>query len=1447
MSMVKLFKKAFYGILMLIILTSTFFIGTAVVAEDVTENTEQLFLISKKENNEESIESKAIIDEFGNFHFFTKIMYDNNTFTIFHVVNDQVKTVITEEYGYDFLEVFTISGGIVLLYAFRNYYGMLKFHMYKWFPDSSNKIKFLEFNTRLNYPYPYIFQEGESFNLFLVQMYTVHPLSEDSDTTIYHYDLELNGDCTPHNIVPSWTITNEFDYFEGLDYVNDTLYLFYIHVQDFFGIVLPERFYQTIVTQPNQTFESNFMVVDEVGFQSEFFVTDDGVIHSAHARDGKLYTMDYSINQTIDFDMFNVSDIGISRHDSFQVIKEGNQYSYIFNTNPLIPVEDLFDPKGLQSSIVILNKTESGFDREVLSLQNLPSDTTYYSFYVFKTDDNNWIFTHSSSLTQDDLERKNIRAEEFLTFYFSSKNPVDLELNLMFYNLKVFSAFGLFWRNVGIYLLSIIGALALIYVAFRKRINSLVKRSWNQLKEQTKEQTNTFLLVFINIWTYFSNTITSLYILFKTNKKRHFMNLIGMTILAVLVITSVNIYNSKQNIIISEYFNQIDLTNEGSVSLKWDLDFDEVTFGDKRPIRTDLFNITLQEILTEISIRSKTLSSVISGVEVSSFMNLASHKEIDNSNIWNLPYLILSDNYSQIFENSIVSGRLPERKGEVMFYVEEANNLNLSVGEKITAYGAYAIGLSPELGETNSTLQIVGLFDAMSSNEMESWCITKDLAFDTLALLEEEEFSGMISFSSFGVNSLEGLYPYLMSINTYVQFYYDFELFESALLKNLKEDVEILLEENLHLFNFATHASWNFDDELIPIIEALEPKLQSSVLLFFVLAVPVLYLALFLILETNNLYSKNLEDEIYIFQSKGMSSASIISKYTSLKVLEALFATLFGFLLSLALTPLFLKIDTFISFNNPFIEVDLSTVGSTFAFTTIILVVVSIPKLIQITRKKRTSQKTPQKIITLFKRIRLLPIVLVGIGVIVLLTSTRLYNTLYESLEGIANVTVLMIFIYIAGFGLMLGLLGIGLLLKELHSILMIALSKIVWGIRKSVRTFSLVEVRADVHLFNNIFLSFFILVGIILPSIICPLSVQFNLQKDAYLRTGADMYIFNWENQNESLLPLIMNIPEIASVTNVTAIEGNYKGYNLDFYLINNTEDFISTSYKPPERLFADWETEITKLEDSNSMLTTTYFIHTMIEGQQRRYLFNETSEGVEEEFNILGEFDYLPVFYDLGPFDGVTGRVRAMFMTIDNFNKIERSVSSQASYKDRLLIKLENGANYKQVKSVLEDNWDFEVKAASDAASDAQKSSYPFYSLIAAEFVISMLISIVAIVFISITNPIKILQHRMHKHDRLKKMGISTKKIIRLSIWETFFSGVLPGLIVGTGAGIALIYLFISTTRRYFYAGIDFVYVYSPLAIILSYVAAPILFYVIFYLSMKRNYARYMPRNIE
>ena len=145
-----------------------------------------------------------------------------------------------------------------------------------------------------------------------------------------------------------------------------------------------------------------------------------------------------------------------------------------------------------------------------------------------------------------------------------------------------------------------------------------------------------------------------------------------------------------------------------------------------------------------------------------------------------------------------------------------------------------------------------------------------------------------------------------MRLTTYVQFEYDFTNFDPSQMTALKNEQDEIIENNVHITDFNYNVQWSMSGELDAIIDVLEPKLESSIFLFFTLAVPILYLSLFLIFETNDLYSRSMEQEIAIFQAKGLSTFRIAWNYSLLKLVESVFATVIGFALSLALIPPFL-------------------------------------------------------------------------------------------------------------------------------------------------------------------------------------------------------------------------------------------------------------------------------------------------------------------------------------------------------------------------------------------------------------------------------------------------------------------------------------------------------------------------------------------------------------
>ena len=169
---------------------------------------------------------------------------------------------------------------------------------------------------------------------------------------------------------------------------------------------------------------------------------------------------------------------------------------------------------------------------ESFELENIPEKSEYHSFHVLNpNDESSRILTHSSTITQDEYRVKLSPFTEFISFMISSNNSITHREKPLLYNLDTYSNFQYFWKNTGIILVSIIGVLGITYLIFRKSINDSFRKMKNYLMQPTKPDISRFSRFFVNIWNSIANGITTIYILFKTNKKRHLMNLLGMTVL----------------------------------------------------------------------------------------------------------------------------------------------------------------------------------------------------------------------------------------------------------------------------------------------------------------------------------------------------------------------------------------------------------------------------------------------------------------------------------------------------------------------------------------------------------------------------------------------------------------------------------------------------------------------------------------------------------------------------------------------------------------------------------------------------------------------------------------------------------------------------------------------------------------------------------------------------
>ncbi|MHA1200406.1 MAG: hypothetical protein ACTSQF_13870, partial [Candidatus Heimdallarchaeaceae archaeon] len=1246
-------------------------------------------------------------------------------------------------------------------------------------------------------------------------------------------------------------------------YLDGVVYTGYQYIFDGY----PIHFYYTTMANVSAVVNSslvlsnitNIMEISEGGFDPRFFVTEDGVFNLALVRNSILYTLRYGVNDTPTFDNFTSTNIGIFDYDSFTLQEKDGYTEYIFSSVPYLEYDEFFGGEKLKSTISIVRDNYTGvYETDQFDIYNVPKNTALHSFSLIETETGDRIYAHSTSLQKEDVDEAKLSAENLIAYYISTEVDLGLFFDLHVSQIMIFSSFYIFWYSAGIYLVVIIGILGITLVLLRKRVKVKLAKMKEFLTRPFGKTKSNFVLGIANVWYWIFNSLSAIYTLFKTNKKRHMMNLVGMTVFAVIIITSTTVFSSKQGVLLDDYSSRVDLMNSGTPSMTLSLNYDTASFGSRNPLLHNFEKLAVGEVLTEFYKNFPTLASIISDFEyMSAFYAAIDNPEIIGLDYYNVNYLSLSENYSVPLSNFLIAGRLPETKGEVLVNSDFINleDLEVGLGDNFTLWGSQINYYNSEPGDTNVSLEVVGVIQNPTSANYTSIYEEYNLPLDSFSSLSGY-FASIINFGDLAWENLAELYPYYMFVSTSVQFRYDFSYMspnQLALLSQENDELKGLQDTRFSFEPIYRNSKWDYSGELYLMLDILEPRLNSSIFLFFTLAMPIIYIAMFLISETNELYTQSLEQEIEIFQSKGVKSTRIATNYISLKIVESMLAVGIGFGISMAISPALLRVESFITFNNNQTALQFGGVGVATAFTIIGLVFIATPKIWKMSKTKRIRfQKTPQRIASLFKQIRLPPILLMAGGGGVAWGSLALFQLLFENIGEAASVSILMVFIYLSGFGVLLVFLGLGLLLKDLFSILMVALSKVSWRIRKSLGTFSLIEIRSDIKLFKNIYLAFLLIVGVTLPSIMSPTSMQMNFEKDVYFYNGADLYINNWMNLNlTEVLPHVNNVTGVESTALIREIEGSMIDYNIvQVYLIQNTTEYLATSYQPPKRMFTDWEDKITALSANKTMMAS-FIFNRDYAGFGTNFRFSSTVPLLEATYNIIGEFKYLPVFYTVGDYiPGDSPRIPAIFMTESNYAYIKPIIHPSGSgenVNDRLLIKVSKGFDHSEVNDQLEQVLGIRVRCTQEEIETLMFESFPFFNIISAEFVLSILICLVAIVFISISNPLKILQQRTNKNDRLKKMGISTKRIIRLTMSETFFAGVLPGVVIGTGAGFGLISLFTLVIKNYFYSGVNYLIDFNLAALIIAYVVAPALFMSIFYFSMKVNYARYMPRNLE
>ncbi|MCG3255985.1 MAG: hypothetical protein KAU62_07865 [Candidatus Heimdallarchaeota archaeon] len=1430
------FSKGIVFSIILVIVFSTVTVqhSNALTTPTINEN----MLLTKYSKDVAYFRTETVVDSFNQSHFFMQIYFYNGTFAIFHVFENIIYELERDYYSFELFEVKELNGSVSLFYAYRGQIYGTVIKVYNW-NNGISSITTL-YTSHDEYYNIGVFQDEDSYHLLLPNSISYY------DTRINHIRHFFNGtEITKiHNLPYSLYDLSElllvenqvFAFYQSYNYneTDESITLYLVGITD------------------SGHFNSTVYELDVRWFSAQITVSTDKKFYLVMMTENVISATKFGINETIDDNSFRHINLDDYFWGTFEIFSYEN-YTYIAYIE-----SDFFYleyPNGrnydntAKTFTVIMDDNQT-LQQDKIVIDDYSTDYPYVSFSCFIMANGSYAGHYFSK-----IESKEIEEYRFIDKYiYSLKVYTDLDVYVpetpLLFALKGYSSFAYFWIKYWSAIIVPIAFLGIAYAIFRKRINRSVRKMVTFLTRPIVPNMEKWKLVLINLWLFIRNSSNLIFTLWKANKKRLLISLLGLTILASIIVTSTTLFDSKRNTLIMQYVESANVNHDNNLSLMYNFNLVETSDAAQNFINENYTEMAMSAIMNRITTSTSLFASIISGYNYAYESYLISYNFSSGyEDYLPITYLGAQENYSSVINQLLVEGRLPNQTNEVLVSSYASVYYNIKVDDVLVVNSTSYAGF---VDFSKMNLTVVGVYFEPAHSLLETICDAYNLPSDPISSISYSFLPTLVTFTPYYLENFENVSTYSFDLMGKVQFQYDFSSLNPKDLGVLIEEINQIRDDGPFRFVFDQDGSWEVLGELVYTFAGIGFEMQTTQFLIIFLSIPILYLALFLTLEVNEIFSTSFEQEIRILSSKGVSTGMITFIYSSMKFFESLVATFLGFGVNMLLLPALLKINKFITFESPLYSLNLVSLPAAMSATFLLLVIISVPRIIIISKTKKKVEKPPKQFIQLMKNIKLHYFLTIGFGVGLTVLSYWLLS-IYAFDIASSGSALLVIFIYLMGIGVMIALLGTGLLIREIHKILMIALSKTAWVIRKNLFSLSLVEIRSDIKLFNNTFLTYIILVSIVIPFAVSPMLIQDKTMTEAYFYGGSDIYITNWDDYNASLAIELLGYSEIVSITNVSQIKGNYHWNNFEFFLLNDTEDYLSTAYKPKKNLFENWDSTIIQLNDTRRMLVSEPFYTNIADGEDIYYFVREGPvNDTLIQYNIVSSFNYFPIVYDEGtdeqndPFFSLG--IYSLVMTLESFLLIADLIEITERTFERLLINIKDGVNQEEFATKLKTDLGIEVQTTNEIADERLFNLIPFYSVLVAEFVFGILICIAAVVFTSLSNPLKMLQRRIVKHDIMKKIGLPTNRIIFLSAIELFIACILPGLAIGAAGGYGLLRLFswIFISPPYS-GGLPFKTIIPYHVGLVIFLGVPLLFYSIFIVSMKRNFAKYRPKNLE
>ena len=363
----------------------------------------------------------------------------------------------------------------------------------------------------------------------------------------------------------------------------------------------------------------------------------------------------------------------------------------------------------------------------------------------------------------------------------------------------------------------------------------------------------------------------------------------------------------------------------------------------------------------------------------------------------------------------------------------------------------------------------------------------------------------------------------------------------------------------------------------------------------------------------------------------------------------------------------------------------------------------------------------------------------------------------------------------------------------------------------------------------------------ILVPVLVIPYSKETTLTQQSYFINGSDVRIEKWSSIDEIS---VVDISEISQVEDYTHVEV-HTIYNAMFkytrLVVVNTTSFLETVEKPSDKVSNIHWNQIKQLDANTTLMSETMIKSYYKEIGDKHEFANPDLPWLRHSLTIKGSFNLFPMYYFEEEFEE---NENLMIISTEAFEMLENVVVKRLKTSDDMLIRARNSRAVQTiVNKLFEKEQDMKVSTIDDV-EDSLKT--PLYNIFIIEMILSLFVALVVLVFSTFTTAIKILEKRVIKHDVMKKMGVSSTKIVNMSAIQTMVAAIIPALILGGAGGLAVVY---PTLKQLSYGVEQFtLYVNYPVVLLLViFLGIPALIYLSLTYFLRRDFTKYAPTMME